>query len=316
MNLRSVDLRTDSEALHRLIAEIERHDLHPALGERKYFGLVDPPVESGSKVPGLVAEDGSGLLAYLAFMEEDDGMWTVETAVHPDHRRESVLNDLLLEVLLEVQTRGGAGIRLWAYNPEVVEAAKRAGFRLERELHHMRASLPLAESWRFPAGIDVRGFREGVDEAAWLEGNNRVFAGHPENGNWGLADLDRRRRRPWFSSRGLRMAWDGDVLAGFCWTKTPSTTAGEIYVIGVLPGYQGMGLGKALLLEGISHMYTHRRAQVCVLYVDAGNKPALNMYRSMGFRHHHSDHSYLLTPDVGPRPTGTGTLRCRVEERS
>ena len=88
-----------------------------------------------------------------------------------------------------------------------------------------------------------------------MDANNRVFSGHPENGNWRLADLDRRRRLPWFSAEGFRMAWDGAALAGFCWTKTPSRRAGEIYVIGVLPEYQGMGLGKALLLEGAGHMH-------------------------------------------------------------
>lgn len=298
MNLRSVDLRTDLDSLQQLIADIEEHDLHPALGERKYFQLVEPPVDSGAESLGLLAESDRGLLSYLAFMEEDRGMWTVETAVHPDYRKEWVLEALLKRAFTEVKSRGGVAIRLWAYNPEVAEAAVRAGFGPERELHHLRAPLPLTESARFPSGMEVRGFREGIDEEAWLEGNNRVFSGHPENGNWGLEDLDRRRRRPWWSSEGLRMAWDGEMLAGFCWTKVPSPRAGEIYVIGVVPGYQRMGLGKALLLEGISHMHAFHHTEACVLYVDAGNSPAVNMYLSLGFRYHHSDYSYLLTLDA------------------
>ena len=315
LNLRRVDLQADLDALRRLVADIEEHDLHPALGERKHFYLVELPFDSGAEFPGLVVEGDRGLVSYLAFIEEDRGSWTVETAVHPDYRTESVLNDVLKAVQRHVKNRGGSVIRLWAYIPEVVEAAERASFGKERELHHMRAPLPIAESPRFPSGISVRGFREGIDEEAWLEGNNRVFAGHPENGNWALQDLDRRRRRPWFSSEGLRMAWDGKALAGFCWTKVPSPRAGEIYVIGVVPGYQRMGLGKALLLEGVRHMHTYHHAQACVLYVDAGNTAAVNMYRSMGFRHHHSDHSYLLTLDKGSCSTGAGTLpvelRCK-----
>lgn len=298
MNLRNVDLRTDLDSLQRLIADIEEHDLHPALGERKYFQLVDPPVDPGAKSIGLLAEGDRGLLSYLAFMEEDGGVWTVETAVHPDYRKAWVLEALLQRAFSEVKGRGGVAVRLWAYNPQVVEAAERAGFGRERELHHLRAPLPLAESTRIPSGIEVRGFREGIDEEAWLEGNNRIFSGHPENGSWGLEDLDRRRRRAWWSSEGLRMAWDGEALAGFCWTKVPSPRAGEIYVIGVVPGYQRMGLGKALLLEGLSHMYTFHHAEAGVLYVDAANSPAVNMYLSLGFRHHHSDHSYLLTLDA------------------
>ena len=295
MKLRAVDFGTDSGTLLTFIADVERHDLHPALGERKHFYLLDPPLGADSTPPGLVMEEHSRVLAYVAFMEETQGLWTIETVVHPEHRRESFLDGLLESARLQVLARGGAGIRLWAYIPEVKSAAERVGFRLERQLYHLRAPLPLTELPRFDESIVVRGFRQGVDEEAWLEGNNQVFAGHPENGDWGLADLDRRRRRPWFSPEGLRMAWDGEILAGFCWTKVPSPRAGEIYVIGVLPGYQGRGLGKALLLEGVRHMHTHHRARACVLYVDGGNEPALNMYRSMGFTRHHTDHSYLQT---------------------
>ncbi len=297
MNLRSIDLSNDSVALERLISDIEEHDLHPALGERKVFDLVDPRTEAQSASCGLVAADDHGIFAYLPLVEEEKGgLWTLETVVHPDHRRPSVLDALLKEATRAVIARGGEGIRLWGYVPEVLQAAERSGFRSERELFHMRAPLPLTDAPRIPPGIRIRGFQEGIDDRKWLEGNNQVFFGHPENGNWELADLDRRRRRPWFSSEGFRMAWDGEVLAGFCWTKTPSPRAGEIYVIGVLPDYQGMGLGRALLLEGIGYMYTHQHARACVLYVDAANSPALRMYRSMGFRHHHTDRSLLLFP--------------------
>lgn len=294
LNLRWVDLPGDLAALESLVARVEEHDGHPAMGERKYFYLVDPPSHADPSPPGLVAEDGGGrIVAYLAMLEEDNRLWTVEVAVSPDYRSGVHLSALLAEAGKAVGTRGGSSIRLWAYIPELTQTAEAAGYTLERELHHMRLPLPLAERPRFPPEIAVRGFQEGVDEQAWLSGNNRAFEGHPENGAWGIPDLDRRRRRPWFSSEGLRMAWDGETLAGFCWTKVPSSRAGEIYVIAVLPGYQGRGLGKALLLEGIRHMYDSDNALACVLYVDATNLPAVNMYRSMGFRHHHTDRSYL-----------------------
>lgn len=313
LNLRRVDMSADLVALKALIARIEDFDGHPALGERKYFYLVDPPSRADPPPPGLVAEDGRGrIVAYLAMLEEGRRLWTVEAAVSPDYRRAGHLSTLLAKAGQAVRRRGGRSIRLWAYIPELTQAAEAAGFSLERELDHMRVPLPLSQRPEFPPEIAVRGFREGVDEEVWLEGNNRAFAGHPENGNWGIADLDRRRRRPWFSSEGLRMAWDGDALAGYCWTKVPSSRAGEIYVIGVLPGYQGRGLGKALLLEGIRHMYESDQARACVLYVDASNTPAVNMYRSMGFSHHHTDRSYLRQLAVNNPEKTEGTLPVEV----
>lgn len=314
MDLRSVDLPNDLAALERLISEVEAHDLHPALGERKLFYLAAPVGDTPAASPGLVAADGSRIYAYVALVEGEESVWTIETLVHPDRRRVPVLDALVEEAAGAVVARGGKALRLWAYVPEVTLAAERAGFTLERELYNMRAPLPLADSPRFPPGVVIRGFREGVDEEAWLEGNNRVFSGHPENGNWGLADLDRRRRLPWFSAAGLRMAWDGESLAGFCWTKAPSPRAGEIYVIGVLPEYQGKGLGRALLLEGLEHMHTRQHVRSCVLYVDAANTPAVNMYRSMGFRRHHTDRSYLAPLGTNGCRMRTGTLA--AESRS
>ena len=316
LNLRNADLPNDLVGLESLIAHIENHDLHPALGERKYFHVVDHLLKTDSISPGLVAEDDAGIIAYLAFMEENGGLWTVETAVHPSHRTDVHLNRFLDAVCREAKDRGGCRIRLWAYTPEVMQAAQRTGFRLERELHHMRAPLPLAETPQFPPGMEIRGFRSGVDEEAWLEGNNRIFSGHPENGNWEMADLDRRRRRSWFSSEGLRMAWDGEELAGFCWTKVPFPRAGEIYVIGVLPGYQGRGLGKSLLLEGIRYMHSYQQARACVLYVEASNVLALNMYRSMGFEHHHTDRSYLYRLEKDDQRFVEGTLSVELRREA
>lgn len=316
MILRIPDLERDVAALERLLADIEAHDRHPALGERKHFYILDPLLDTDGAMTGLVAEEGPRFVAYLAMMDEGGRSWTAEIAIHPEYRDPAVVDTLLEAVCGEVRGRGGQEIRLWVYVPALARCAEASGFVLERELLHMEAPLPLAESPRIPPGIEVRGFREGVDEEAWLEGNNRVFAGHPENGNWGIADLDLRRRRPWFSAEGIRMAWVGETLAGFCWTKVPSSQAGEIYVIGVLPEHQGLGLGKALLLEGIRHMHSHDQAKACVLYVDAANAPALNMYRAMGFSTHHTDRCYLFRPADSAGTDSEGTLSVELRTRT
>ena len=308
MRTRTVVLPNDSAVLEGLIREIEAQDRHPALGERKLLELVGPLQTEGASLRGLVAEDSSGMFAYLPLVKEDGGLFTVETVVRPDRRQEPVVDALLERATAAAVEAGASEIRLWAYVPEVMQAAERAGFPLERELFHMKAPLPLQHTPRFPPNIEFRGFQEGVDEAAWLDANNQIFLGHPENGNWVIADLDKRRRRPWFSSEGLRMAWDGEVLAGFCWTKTPSPQVGEIYVIGVLPDYQGVGLGRALLADGVNHMHTRQKVGACVLYVDASNRPAVRMYRSMGFGLHHTDRSYLFNPGIAALFHRAGTL--------
>ena len=98
LNLRWVDLPGDLAALENLVARIEEHDGHPAMGERKYFHLLDSPSDSDAFPPGLVAEDDGGrMVGYLATLEEDSRLWTVEAAVSPDCRSDGHLTHLLAE---------------------------------------------------------------------------------------------------------------------------------------------------------------------------------------------------------------------------
>ena len=70
---------------------------------------------------------------------------------------------------------------------------------------------------------------------------------------------------------------------GFHWTKIPvGATAGEVYAVGVHPAAQGTGLGKALTIYGMKHLAGSGLEKI-VLYVDDENRPAVNLYNSLGF---------------------------------
>jgi mycothiol synthase len=117
-----------------------------------------------------------------------------------------------------------------------------------------------------------------------LATNNAAFAGHEENGSIDLADLALRTAQPWFDPRGVVMAWDGDVLAGSCWTKLHGDGVGEIYIVGVHPEARGGGLGRALVLAGLADLHDRQGAEVGMLYVDGANEAAMWLYRDLGFR--------------------------------
>jgi mycothiol synthase len=193
----------------------------------------------------------------------------------------------------------------WSHgnHPAAEVLAERFGFDRVRDLWVMRRSLSDLPAAREPAprengdGIDVRTFRVGEDEDAWLALNAEAFAHHPEQGGLTRADLDERMSEPWFDPAGFFLAtrtdhrtdqW-GDQLLGFHWTKVHGTRVtdgayGEVYVVGVSPAAQGSGLGRRLTLIGLEHLASLGLGEV-ILYVEAENAPAVAVYSRLGFTH-------------------------------
>lgn len=236
---------------------------------------------------------GRELAAYghLDITDEVAGA-SAEVVVHPAFRRRG-LGRLLARTTLAHSPDGR--LRLWAHgeHPAAYALAHAMGFRRSRALWQMRRSLNAAlpaPTW--PDGVVVRTFRPGQDDEEWLRLNAAAFADHPEQGRWTIEDLRRRMREPWFDPEGFFLAERAGRLVGFHWTKVHGGNGddshhghdpiGEVYVVGVDPGEQGTGLGRALTLAGLQHL-RHRGLPAVMLYVDADNEPAIRLYTRLGF---------------------------------
>ncbi|WP_437204500.1 GNAT family N-acetyltransferase [Planctomicrobium sp. SH664] len=64
---------------------------------------------------------------------------------------------------------------------------------------------------------------------------------------------------------------------------THSTTLGSIQNVGIIPEHRGFGLGRALVLKALSGFRSYGLWRV-YLDVTAENKPAVELYRSIGFQ--------------------------------
>jgi mycothiol synthase len=178
-------------------------------------------------------------------------------------------------------------------DPLPEDVADQAGLPHRRDLLQLRRPLPVEADHparrRAPA-LEVRPFRSGADDAAWLEVNNAAFAHHPDQGRETPATLASRTAEGWFDPAGFLVADDPDRpghLIGFCWTKVHPPTddapeLGEIYVIGVDPAHHGRGLGVSLVLAGLDHL-AGRGVATAMLFVDADNDPARRLYVGLGF---------------------------------
>jgi mycothiol synthase len=224
---------------------------------------------------------------------------SAELVIAPADRRQG-LGRSLLEALLG----GHPTARVWAHGnlPAARALAASAGLSAVRELHKL--ARPLSEQdatppTTLPEGFRWRAFVPGQDEAAWLRVNAAAFAHHPEQGRLTLEDLHERMAQPWFDPAGLILVTTDhpapgapDDVVAFHWTKVdpeqtstvdPARPAGEVYVVGVDPAYQGRGLGRPVTALGLAHLAALAMPEV-VLYVDGDNHPAIRTYTTLGFR--------------------------------
>jgi mycothiol synthase len=259
-------------AILALAARIAEEDGAPPLSDDALTHLSAPDVEH------VLARDGDRVTGYA---QRHDG--TAEVAAAPE----------TLDALLDAVDQ--PGLLVWSHGrrARLAPALRARGYTPVRELHQLRwqvselpADPPLAD------GITVRTFRPGRDEDAWLAVNAAAFATHPEQGRMTRADLDALIAEPWFDPSGFLLAerslrpedehdQDGELL-GFHWTKIHPDGAGEVYVLGIAPAAQGLGLGKALLVRGLRHL-AERGCREVLLYVDGDNTAALRLYERAGF---------------------------------
>jgi mycothiol synthase len=246
--------------------------------------------------PGGGEGDGEDVVGY-AHLDPTDQVAgaAAELVVHPAHRDRGI-GRALVDAAERLAPDGR--LRLWAHgdHPAARRLAASFGYHEVRRLEQWRRSLlsplPHVEP---PAGVTLRPFRPGADDEAWLALNARAFAGHPEQGSWTARDLQLRTAESWFDPDGFLLAEEAGRLVGFHWTKVHGgrrpgagghphahEPIGEVYVVGVDPGHQGKGLGRALTVAGLVRMRSLGLPQA-MLYVESDNTAARATYRALGF---------------------------------
>ncbi|MGN6751062.1 MAG: mycothiol synthase [Intrasporangium sp.] len=286
---------------------IERRGARPSLTPAESHAilrLAERARDTDSSAPlseqfrmSVESRDGEGVSHFLAYTAEQalvgyaqsrsggpDEPASAELVVDPDHRGGGVGAALLAQLPMDV--------RLWSHESDgpAEGFARGQGLVPVRELHFMGRSLTSGPPWpaaTLPEGYVVRRFEPGRDEREWLRVNAAAFAHHPEQGALAMPDLEQRMAQPWFDPGGFILVVPADEpgrIAAFHWTKVdpPNGRQGEVYVVGVAPERQGLGLGKAVTVLGLDHLRDEGLEQV-VLYVDDDNSAAMHTYRTLGF---------------------------------
>ena len=282
----------DVRDVRALVEEVTAADGVGAFSEHVMLHL---PRGGDSDVRHLLVREGGELVGYahLDVTDEVAGS-SAELAVAPGSRGHGIARALVTSLLA---ASPDGRLRLWAHgeHPGSSALARSMGFDRSRVLWQLRRPLgePLPEV-TVPAGIEIRTFEVGQDEQAWTRTNARAFAHHPDQGRWGVEEVLLREAESWFDPKGFFLAFRGDTLVGFHWTKVHGADGhdhppiGEVYIVGVDPSEQGHGLGPALTLLGLHHLQQQGLDSV-MLYVDESNGPAIRVYERLGFTRYATD---------------------------
>lgn len=273
----------ESHAVLRLAERARETDGNPPLSEQFRMSVEARDDHSSTHLLAYAAE--RALVGYAQSRSGGPGEpASAEMVIDPDHRGVGVGAALLAEM--------PGDVRLWSHESGGLSDgfARAQGFVPVRELHFMGRSLTSGPDWPaavVPEGFEVRHFEPGRDEREWLRVNAAAFADHPEQGSLGLPDLEQRMAQPWFDPEGFILvvpSAEPDRIAAFHWTKVepPHGRVGEVYVVGVAPERQGLGLGKAVTILGLDHL-RRQGLDAVVLYVDDDNTAAMHTYRTLGF---------------------------------
>lgn len=258
---------TTSRSVGDLVASWAESESDPLLSEHTLLSLA-----SGDGWFGTGASPISALLTLAP--TSAGGVGLVEVAGTDDGVRLEVWRQRLSDLLEEARRR----------RYRTLEVIDRGGVLAGPDTPTIRSVVRMrlagVRSTQPQPGISAAETEE-VDAVLGLI--REAFAGHPENGDWTHADLEKRMAQAWFDPSGMFVGRDDGRIVGLCWTKVHPDGVGEIYLLAVSPRVTGRGWGKALVDHGVSYMRDTRNCIQIIVYAEESNKSALNLYEGAGF---------------------------------
>jgi mycothiol synthase len=283
---------SDFERFRKLKFELEKRatslDLWSLQELEESLALSNRVSESNA----FVAEMGENLIAFLKLDPElDIGRVVLALFVQSGHWTRRVLLNLIQEAVIRARELEARKVHINVRRGclELKNVLLETGFRSIRRYQELRLDLSRVSLTEPPRKTPhIRHFKRG-EEDRLANIQNRAF-----RDTWGysantLQDIIDRTALPSFSPQNVLFAFNGENIAGYCWTmmaptkRFPFGGPGRIYMIGVDPEYRRSNIGKQLLLAGLSYLKA-KGTGVVDLTVDSKNNPARTLYKSVGFR--------------------------------
>jgi ribosomal protein S18 acetylase RimI-like enzyme len=221
-------------------------------------------------------------------------------AVAPDHRRRGLARHLLNRVIAAAKSAGCATVAIGPVDSRwqaAVRFLENHGFAWTDPDHcNITMQMDIA-TWQptdpvLPPGFTIRHMRE-EDEEGWTLVKRRAFGDDTPMGWW---------RQVWGSQPdhdpdGWKVCEYGGRIVGIAAAVVKNLPEGGrgccIEWVGVLPEFQGMGLGRALMTACLNHA-ARFRPNPMVVVTQRFRTAAVALYESLGFRIANEYRRYVL----------------------
>ncbi len=241
----------------------------------------------------FVAETGKKIIGYLSVtMEPGIKRALAECLVHPGYRRKGAASKLLTFAFKRAKDSGMNVIQISI--AETNDAARslliHLGFVYIRSFLELKLDLYNTSLGNVKCGQCIsRGLLQGEEELL-KKIQNLSFEGtwgfNPNTTEEILYQLNIGDGSP----EDAVITFLKDKPVGYCWARINAEKnanrggkKGQIHMLGVDPGYRKKGIGKHVLVSGLSYL-KDKGIDVVELTTDSENQAARHLYYSMGFK--------------------------------
>lgn len=281
----------DLQAMAALVYDFPASNLHVAdLTYRFSSWAFDYPDNVG-----LWVDAGGQLLAWAVMQTP---FWTIDYTCHPEvdgnlHRQVLDWADGRARCALGTPSgRPAWFVNVFADQTDRIRDLEEAGFASQADvgddswskvLMQRTAGMPVADC-SLPAGFIIRPLEGEGEVEAYVELHRAVFESRNMTAAWRARTL---RQPAYIPDLDLVAVAPDGRLAAFCvcWlSKSPGEEAsGQVEPLGVHADFRKLGLGRAILAEGLRRLQLYGAGRICV---ETGNyrNVALELYESAGFQ--------------------------------
>lgn len=232
----------------------------------------------------ISAEQGLVGYGYVTPVPGLEDVFDLQGCIDPAQRRQGFGSHLLNEILNEMQANGRYQLSHAVYSL----AAPTALFLQSHQfvVEHVEWQLLLENPGRLPPVSFPPGFRPATYPLPTAVRTFRklydaIFRGLPwyqpyTSTKEVTADLS--------DAADLLFLVDGEKAAGFAWLRMPEPDVGEVEPFGLLPTYQGRGLGVQFLTAAV-HQLAAQGAEQVRIGAWQRNERAIHLYQQVGFKH-------------------------------